>query len=378
VNRLRILALSPVPYEGAGCRFRISQYVPYLSTQGIDVTVAPFYDQEFFRLVYDSRRYARKAMMFVKQTVARVAAIAQAGRYDAIWIYREAMPIGPPLLEWLLSVRRRPLLYDFDDAVFLANTSEANRFLSALKCPQKTDWIIRRADQVIAGNEYLARHARALNRSVQVVPTPVDTDVFVPRPDRGAADAPPVIGWIGTPTTAAYLRPLADPLAALARQHAFVFRVSGGGDALSFPGVSIERPAWSLEQEVALFNTCDIGVYPMPDDDWARGKSGFKAIQFMACGVAVVASPVGINVEIIEDGVNGFLASSTADWERKVGVLLADPELRRRLGAAGRRTVEARYSVRVNAPRIAAALRGTATGLPAPVPLAHASGEHKS
>ena len=377
MNRLRILALSPVPYEGAGCRFRISQYVPYLATQGIDVTVAPFYDREFFRLVYEPRRHARKALLFLKQTAARVMAIARADRYDAIWIYREVLPIGPPILESVLSVCRRPLLYDFDDAVFLPNTSEANRYLAALKFPGKTGWIIRRATQVIAGNEYLASYARRLNPSVHVIPTAVDTGVFVPTSIARDAVAPLVIGWIGTPTTAPYVTPLGATLAALASRHAFTFRMSGGGTDLAFPGVHIEHPAWSLGGEVALFNTCDIGVYPMPDDDWARGKSGFKAIQFMACGVPVVASPVGINVEIIQDGVNGFLASTPADWEQKLGTLIADPELRHRMGAAGRRTVEARYSVQVNAPRVAAVLRQTAAGMAAAAPLAHAPREQK-
>lgn len=375
MSRLQVLALSPVPYEGAGCRFRISQYLPYLSAQGIDVTVAPFYDREFFGLVYQPGRHMRKALLFVKQAAARVMAIARADRFDAVWIYREALPLGPPVLEWVLSVCRRPLLYDFDDAVFLTNTSEANRYLAALKFPWKTDWIIARADQVTAGNEYLAAHARTLNRSVQVIPTAVDTEVFVPRAGRRDGEAPPVIGWIGTPTTAPYLRMLGEPLLALARQQTFTLRVSGGRADSMAPQIRVEHLPWSLDQEVTLFSTCDIGVYPMPDDEWARGKSGFKAIQFMACAVPVVASPVGINAEIIEHGVNGFLASTPDEWTRTLGMLIADPALRQRIGAAGRRTIEARYSIRVNAPRIAAALRQTAAGVTSTTPMAHTSRE---
>jgi hypothetical protein len=240
--------LSPVPHEGAGCRFRISQYLPYLAGQGIDVTVAPFYDREFFRLVYQRGRLGLKAWRLLKQTAGRVVSIARAGRYDAIWIYREAMPIGPPLLESLLTLFDRPLLYDFDDAVFLANTSDANRWLAALKFPGKTDWIIRHAAQVVAGNEYLADHARSLNPSVTVIPTPVDTTQFVPRAGARAAGTAPVIGWIGTPTTAPYLRLLSGTLSALAHRHPFIFRVSGGGRELAFDGVQTEYPDWSLER----------------------------------------------------------------------------------------------------------------------------------
>jgi len=379
MKRMRVLALSPVPYEGAGCRFRIAHYIPYLAMQGIDVTVAPFYDREFFGLVYDRRRYARKAWLFLKQTAARVATIARAGRYDAIWIYREAFPVGPPILEAMLSALGRPLLYDFDDAVFLPNTSEVNRYVGALKYPQKIGRIIRYCDEVISGNEYLASFARRFNPSVHVIPTAVDTTVFVPRTAARPAGAPPVIGWIGTPTTAAYLATIGPSLAALSAAHTFTFRVSGAGSTLAFPGVQVESPPWSLASEVELFNTCDIGVYPLPDDDWARGKCGFKAIQFMACGVPVVASPVGVNRDIIEDGVNGFLAATAADWHGKLARLVADAGLRQRMAAAARRTIQERYSLDVNAPRVAGVMRHLVQrGRRAAAAFAPAAGDHRS
>jgi glycosyltransferase involved in cell wall biosynthesis len=379
MKRMRVLALSPVPYEGAGCRFRIAHYIPYLATQGIDVTVAPFYDRQFFGLVYDRRRYARKAWLFLKQTAARVATIARAGRYDAIWIYREAFPVGPPILEAVLSALGRPLLYDFDDAVFLPNTSEVNRYVGALKYPRKIGRIIRYCDEVIAGNEYLASFARRFNPSVHVIPTAVDTTVFVPRAAARPADAPPVIGWIGTPTTAGYLATIGPSLAALSATHTFTFRVSGAGGTLAFPGVQVESPPWSLAGEVELFNTCDIGVYPLADDDWARGKCGFKAIQFMACGVPVIASPVGVNRDIIEDGVNGFLAATAADWHGKLARLVSDAGLRQRMAAAARRTIQERYSLDVNAPRVAGVMRHLVQrGRRAAAAFAPAAGDHRS
>jgi glycosyltransferase involved in cell wall biosynthesis len=374
---MRVLALSPVPYEGAGCRFRIAHYLPYLASQGIDVTVAPFYDRQFFRLVYEKRKLSRKAWLFLRQTAARVATVARAGQFDAIWIYREAFPIGPPLLEAMLHGLGRPMLYDFDDAVFLPNTSEANRYVGALKFAGKIGRIIGYCDEVIAGNEYLATYARRFNTSVHVIPTSVDTGVFVPRTDA-IAGAPPVVGWIGTPTTAAYLAPLRPVLSAVATATEFTFRISGAATPVALPGVRVESPPWSLEREVALFNTCDVGVYPLPDDDWARGKCGFKAIQFMACGVPVVASPVGVNREIIEDGVNGFLAATPAEWQTKIGALLANAELRRRMGVAARRTIEERYSLDVNAPRVASVMRRVVERRrPAAAALAPAAGDHR-
>jgi glycosyltransferase involved in cell wall biosynthesis len=355
---LRLLALSPVPAEGAGCRFRVMQYVPALEQAGFSVTIAPFFDAAFFDLVYRPGRYVEKCGAFVRQTVERLKLLMTRGRYDAFFIYREAYPFGPALFEALLShAAGRPIVYDFDDAIFLSNSSDANRFASVLKYPQKVAAIIRRSALVLAGNEYLANYARAYNPAVTVLPTCVDTSVFVPRRAPRAAGDAPVIGWIGTPTTATYLKSLGPSFARLAARHSFVLRVSGSGEPLEFAGVKTANEPWSLEREVGLFNTCDIGVYPLKDDEWAKGKCGFKAIQFMACGVPVVAAAVGVNRSIIQDGVNGFLASSEREWNDKIGRLLGDAELRHRLGAAGRRTIESRYSLAVNAPALVTKLR---------------------
>ena len=377
MNRVRALALSPVPYEGAGCRYRVAQYIPHLAAQGIDLEIAPFFDREFFDLVYHSGGTARKALRFLRQAAGRLRTVLQHGRYDLMLIYREAMPVGPPIVESLLSAAKVPLVYDFDDAVFLPNTSDANQWIAALKMPQKTGAIIRRCDQVIAGNEYLADYARRFNPAVHVIPTAIDVDLFVPRSESRAADAPLVVGWIGTPTTASYLKALAPALRAVAAEQPFQFRVAGSTTALSFDGVDTRNVAWSLDGEVALFNQCDVGVYPLPDDDWARGKCGFKAIQFMSCGVPVVASPVGVNREIVQDGVNGFLASTPGEWREKLTALLRDPELRRRLGAAGRRTIQTHYSLQVNGPRVAAVMSAALEHSRVSDTILHASGDQR-
>jgi glycosyltransferase involved in cell wall biosynthesis len=377
VNRVRALALSPVPYEGAGCRYRIAQYIPHLAEQGIDLAISPFFDREFFELVYQSGHTARKALLFLKQAAGRLRTVLQHGRYDLVVIYREAMPVGPPVIESMLAATKVPLVYDFDDAVFLSNTSEANRWIGSLKHPQKTGAIIRRCDQVIAGNEFLATYARRFNPSVHVIPTAIDVDLFVPRAESRAAEAPLVVGWIGTPTTASYLAPLVPVLRTLAAEHRFEFHVAGAPSPMAFEGVNTKNVRWSLDREVDLFNRCDIGVYPLPDDDWARGKCGFKAIQFMACGVPVVASAVGVNREIVQDGENGFLATTPDEWRRKLAALMADAELRRRIGAAGRRTIQERYSLQVNGPRVAAVIAAALARVRPSDAFVHASGEQR-
>jgi glycosyltransferase involved in cell wall biosynthesis len=356
-----MLALSPVPEEGAGCRFRIAQYVPYLEAAGIQVTVSPFFTPDFFRLVYQNGRWLRKASLFAQRALHRLRTLADRDDYDIVFIYREAFPIGPALIETALA--RRPgtaLVYDFDDAIHLPNmtesTSDANRAISVLKWPQKVRTIVGHSDAVIAGNEYLASYARQYNPAVTVIPTCVDTSKFEPRAAPRDPDTPLIVGWIGSPTTVPYLLAMRAILRDVSRTHPFVLRVCGAGSALDFPGVAVEHVPWTLESEVSLFNTCDVGIYPLSDDDWARGKCGFKAIQFMACGVPVVAAAVGVNLEIIQDGVNGFVAATPAEWIDKLTRLLVDPALRAKIGPAGRRRIGTDYSLQVNAPKFVRAV----------------------
>ena len=360
-RRIKVLALSPIPEEGAGCRFRISQYLPSLRDAGFDVTVSSFYTTDYFRLVYQHGRYVQKAAKFVGLAWRRFRELFALGQYDLVFLYREAIPLGPPVLERLIAARGLPIVYDFDDAIFLPAVSEANRAIAFLKDPGRTKTIIKHSTRVVVGNEYLASYARQHNAAVTVIPTAVDTDRFVPGESHTPDDGKLIVGWIGSPTTFAYLEGLADVLRTVAAEQPFRLRVSGAGRPVDFPGLDVEERRWSLADEVTLFNTCDVGVYPLTDDEWSRGKCGFKAIQFMACGVPVVAAAVGVNKEIIEDGVNGFLAASPAEWRDKLGRLLRDGELRARFAAAGRKTIEERYSLRVTAPQLVEQLRGALT-----------------
>jgi len=360
-KRLKVLALSPIPEEGAGCRFRVSQYIPYLRDAGFDVTVSPFYSREYFGFVYRPGNYLRKAAGFTSLTLRRLNELSTMRDYDLVLLYREAIPIGPPFIERRIARMGIPIVYDFDDAIFLPAVSEANQAVSFLKNPGRVSEILKLSEQVTVGNEFLAAYARRFNTHVTVIPTAVDTNRFVPRADadRGAARRL-VVGWIGSPTTFRYLESLKDVLATVAERHPFTLKVSGAGRPVDFPGVDVQVAPWSMADEVSLFNTCDIGVYPLTDDDWSRGKCGFKAIQCMACGVPVVAAAVGVNREIIEHGVNSMLASTPQDWIDHLSALLTNAGLRRSMAVAGRQTIEARYSLRVTAPQLAAVLQAAA------------------
>jgi glycosyltransferase involved in cell wall biosynthesis len=358
-GRQRMLVLTPFPEEGAGYRFRLAQYIPSLNAAGFDVVSKPFYTTEFFRDVYRPGHYVRKSASFMRLALRRLASLTSLSDYDLVFIYREAFPIGPPLIELALGRRGSPpVIYDFDDAIFMSNVSEANRFAASLRYPRKVPTIIRHSDHVIVGNDYLAEYSRAHNAAVTMIPTCVDTNRFVPRADAPRAEgAPPVVGWIGSPTTTPYVLQMEDVIRRVNDRHPFELRISGAGRDVAFPGVTVRNVPWALDREVELFNTCDVGVYPLAADEWSKGKCGFKAIQFMACGVPVVAAAVGVNRDIIQDGVNGFLASTPDEWIEKIGRLLGDRDLRRRLAAAGRKTIEEKYSLAVNAPKLVATLR---------------------
>jgi glycosyltransferase involved in cell wall biosynthesis len=354
---VKVLALSPIPEEGAGCRFRIAQYLPSLREAGFDVTISSFYTPEFFRRVYRRGQYVSKALTFAALAWRRVRELFTVGKYDLIFLYREAVPLGPPIIESMIARKGIPIVYDFDDAIFLPAVSDANRAISFLKDPGRTATILRASTLVVVGNEFLAGYARRFNDDVSVIPTAVDTTRFVPRSQPHQSRGQLVVGWIGSPTTFPYLEGLTDVLRMVHAEHPFTLRVSGAGQHVRFSGLEVEDRPWALADEVELFNTCDIGVYPLTDDDWSRGKCGFKAIQFMACGVPVVAAAVGVNKEIITDGVNGFLASTPAEWAEKLGRLLTEPALREQFARAGRAEIERRYSMRVTAPALAGVLR---------------------
>ncbi|MDB4964871.1 MAG: glycosyl transferase group 1, partial [Myxococcales bacterium] len=246
-------------------------------------------------------------------------------------------------------------IFDLDDAVWMpyASPTYGAALSRLLKAPGKTHFTLAAATRVIAGNDYIADYARRFNEHTDVIPTVVDTQQFCPRPH--ATNELPVLGWIGTHSSLQYLRAIVPALQRLARERAFVVRVVGG--ELEASGVNVENLPWSLAREVSDFQSLDIGLYPLVEDGWSVGKSGFKAVQYMACGVPVVASPVGVTTEMIRDGDNGFLAVDEDAWVDRLRRLVDDAELRRRLGARGRDEAVARWSVAAHAPRFVEVVR---------------------
>jgi glycosyltransferase involved in cell wall biosynthesis len=213
--------------------------------------------------------------------------------------------------------------------------------------PGKTNFTLRVARHVIAGNPYISAYASQFNRHIDVIPTVVDTDVF--RPACRHQQDPPVIGWIGTHSSLQYLRAIVPALRDLARRRKFVLRVVGA--TLEASDLNVDNRPWTIEREVDDFQGLDIGLYPLVKDDWSVGKSGFKAIQYLACGVPFVASPFGVTTSIIRNGDNGILASSHQEWVDQLEALLVNRYLRLRLGEVGRADAVAQWSTATHAPR---------------------------
>jgi glycosyltransferase involved in cell wall biosynthesis len=349
---IRVLAMTPYPQSRVpGQRFRIEQWAPLLRAQGIDVVFSPFMSPAAMDVLYRVGHKGQKIGAMLRGYLKRLGEALRRRPADVVFVYREAALLGPPLLECLMA-RRTALVLDFDDAIYLADTSRANAWSRVLKWKGKTEMICRLARHVTVGNEFLAQFARGHTPAVTVVPTTIDTDLYAirfrPRNSR------PVVGWSGSATTLPYLTALGPALQRLRGRHDFELRVIGG--ELQLGGVQTYCRPWRLDTEVEDLRALDVGLMPLSDDEWSRGKCGLKALQYMALGIPPVVSPVGVNATIVRDGVNGFYARTEEEWIDRIALLLEDEPLRRSLGEEARRTVEESYSARAHVPRVARVL----------------------
>ena len=356
---MKVLALASYPIEAAATRYRLEQFVVPLAERGISLEVRPFLDSRQFASLYRREQLARKALGLARSAVRRFGDVARGRAADVVLVQREAMMFGPPLIEWLTSrVGKRPMVLDLDDATYVSYTSPTyGRLASRLKWFSKTDDLIRWARVVTCGNRSIAEYVTRQGGVARIIPTVVDTERFRPRPTGPERD-PPVLGWIGTHSTFQYLETISPALQELARSFRFRLKVVGAGSGreIEMPGVEVESLDWSMEREIEDFQSFDIGLYPIASDEWASGKSGFKAIQYMAVGIPYVASPVGACQEIGEPNVTHFLASTKDEWVKALGNLLADKDLRKRMGQAGRLHATEHYTVAMQADKLAGAL----------------------
>ena len=305
-QKLAVLFLVPYPLNRAPSqRFRFEQYFRFLGEKNIGYTVQSFLDEKSWNILYSKGNRMRKLWGVIKGFARRKWQMLQLGGYDYVFIHREAAPLGPPVFEWWITkIAGKKIIYDFDDALWLPDNSHENQLVAWFKWRKKTAYICKWAWKVSAG-------------------------------------------WTGSNSTMKYLEPFIPVMEELEKKY-----------RLEFLLISNKKPAWTLKSlrcwlwsektEVEDLRRIDIGIMPLPDDDWAKGKCGFKVLQFMALEIPVVASPVGVNSILIHNNENGFLASSTQEWIEKLQLLIENPELRKKFGIAGRKTVEEKYSVNAN------------------------------
>jgi len=357
------VALSTFPPGAAATRFRVFQYVSRVADAGIHVRLLPFLSEAALRHLYDRRKIAETSLRIVSAMLRRLLQLPRILRADVLLVQREAMLFGPPWVEWLATrVAKVPMVLDLDDATWIPVTSPIyGRLATVLKWPSKTGRLIRWAHTVICGNEMIAEHVRSFGVRAEVMPTIVDTSVF--RPRTGGAHEIPVVGWIGTHTTWTFVEPLLPILEEIGRSIPFRLRIVGSGRAsLTLPGIEVDLLPWSLDREVHDFQTIDIGLYPLANNQWTVGKSGLKIIQYFASGVASIASPVGIVREIGTAGVTHLEASTPDAWRESLERLLRDATARHAMAVAGRAYAVEHYSVAEFASRIAGVLHGARTG----------------
>ena len=345
---MTILFITPYPFDQAPSqRFRFEQYFEVLKRNDWEISQESFLDSKTWAIFYKKGMLLSKLWGIAKGIIRRHLLFFKLHRYDLIFIHREACFIGPPYFEWIYAnVFKKKIIFDFDDAIWLRDVSEANSRLSFLKRSEKTAKIIKYSSFIIAGNDYLGDYARLYNNHVTIIPTTIDTNYHRSGNNTSSRIR---IGWTGSITTNKHFEMLIPLLKKLNEHY---------GDKIEFitisnkptanGGLPINYIKWNRDSEIKDLQKIDIGIMPLPDDEWAKGKCGFKGLQYMALEIPTIMSPVGVNTEIIQDGINGYLATTEQEWFDKLSLLIESKELREKIGKSGRTTVQDKYSVEAN------------------------------
>ncbi|MCC6486068.1 MAG: glycosyltransferase family 4 protein [Candidatus Hydrogenedentes bacterium] len=340
-KKLRVLFLTLYPERAASSRYRVAQFLPYLRASGVDCTVmAALTDAEYERFTGSGRK-VRPFWYHAAETPRRLCQLAGTGDYDVVVLQKACLSAYVPGIGRVLRNRARRLVYDIDDAVHLAPPHPLRGIWRLIEDRGQVRSIMAMSDRVLAGNAWLRDEANAAGGRATLFPTVVDTDRFVPAAERPDSFC---FGWIGGPSTTPHL----DAARTLGEFKGATLRLVGA-DAARSPWPQAEVRAWSLDREVEEIQQFSVGIMPLPKDTWTRGKCALKALQYMACGVPCIATPYGAILDIIEDGANGLFADTPDQW-MAAAERLRDPVLRKRIGDAGRATVESRFALRDAAP----------------------------
>ncbi|HOY30498.1 MAG TPA: glycosyltransferase family 4 protein [Bacteroidales bacterium] len=330
------------PGRSPGQRFRFEQYLDYLVERGFSYRFSYLLNEKDDKTFYSNGHYFRKFLILMKSIWLRFNDIKRSREYDIVFIYREAIMLGSVFFEKRFKKSGAKIILDFDDAIWLMDVSEGNKNLSWLKRPSKTADILRLSDTVFVGNSYLSRYAEQFNTNVNVIPTTLDTEKIKTKTHNTSGKI--CIGWTGSYTTLKHFELAVSFLKKIQEKYPGEIKIKLISNVNHVEGLDISFCPWTKEKETEDISEFDIGIMPLPDDEWSRGKCGFKGLQYMALGIPAVMSPVGVNTEIIKNGENGFLANSDEEWIDKLSMLIESAELRMKIGKNGRKTVVEKYS----------------------------------
>lgn len=356
---ISVCALTLYPYDTVpGQRFRIEQWQPFLEEENIFVDYYSFADKNLTKIMPKPGNFPAKIGGMTKGLLKRFAHLRHLSKYDVILVYRAAAMLGPAFFERLIKLSGRPVIYDFDDAIFLEHTNEANKFFGWLKFANKTAAICRLSDHITVGNEWLAEYARKFNPRVTVIPSSVNTDVYIPRDNSESAADKIIVGWTGSSTSQTHLEMFAPTLKKLLAKHPNIEIHVHSDRSPDFPfEVPFVWHQWTPDNEVEVISKFDIGIMPLPDDEWSQGKCSMKALLYMSLGIPTVCSDIGMNRQVIVHGENGFLAQDEAEWLKALSDLIADRNLQRVVGKSARNTIMERYSMKKCADLFASVVR---------------------
>ncbi len=333
------------PNRSPSQRYRFEQYFRFLEQNGFGCELSYIITEDVDKYFYASGHFLKKFGILLHAISKRLKDKRRYNEFDIVFVQREALMIGNTWFEKKIKESGAKFIFDFDDSIWLMDTSEGNKKWEWMKNPQKTAINIKYADLVFAGNNYLASYAKKFNSNVVVIPTTIDTEIFKPDQSKKKKNKI-VIGWSGSITTIKHFEYAVPYLSKVKEKYGDkVDFVVMGDDTYMNDKLGIKGIKWSAEEEVNILNSFDIGIMPLPDDEWAKGKCGLKALSYMSLEIPTIVSPVGVNTEIIQQDVNGFLASTDQEWFQVLEKLIDEAELRERIGKAARKTVIEKYSV---------------------------------
>ena len=338
------------PGRSPSQRYRIEQFLPVIEEAGLTYDYRFLLDEEMDKVFYSPGAYFGKAMIVLKSLLFLLKwTFFDAKAYRYIFVQREAFMLGTSFFERTMA-KRSKLIFDFDDSIWMSNVSAANKKLAFLKNPAKTSRIIQSAAYNVVGNQFLANYAQQFSKNVVLIPTVVDTDEYHRRkPLQAKSDGKVCVGWSGSQTTIEHFKLLEPVLRDIKAKYGakVYFKVVGDG-SYENRELGIQGIQWTRETELAALEEIDIGIMPLPDDEWSKGKCGLKALVYMSMEIPAVLADVGVNSEIVTDGVTGLLSAGHEAWIEKLSLLIDKAELRPKLGKAGREWVEAKYSAKAN------------------------------